>query len=116
MPKKEFLEGKQQITLYPTKAQHKKLKELAIKRGKNLSTYILDSAFRDEKIHEKLDRIIKMLDGEPLCSTPFPVTQNNADKMKNVSESKPNILEPKGCLKPGTKQMVKSFMKGGNGK
>lgn len=61
MPKKEFLEGKQQVTLYPTTAQHKKLKELAAKRGKNLSTYILDSAFRDEKLHEKLDKIIEML-------------------------------------------------------
>jgi uncharacterized protein (DUF1778 family) len=80
MPTKDFLEDKQQVTLYPTKAQHKKLKELAAKRGKNLSTYILDSAFRDEKIHEKLDKIIVMLGGT-----------NNEDNLQRLEEA----LRPK---------------------
>jgi uncharacterized protein (DUF1778 family) len=61
MPTADFLKGKQQITLYPTTAQHKKLKELAAKRGKNLSTFIMDAAMRDEGIHLKLDKILEIL-------------------------------------------------------
>ncbi len=64
MPTAEFLKGKQQITLYPTKAQHKKIKELAEKRQKDMSKYILDAALRDESIHKKLDRIIELLEGQ----------------------------------------------------
>jgi uncharacterized protein (DUF1778 family) len=64
MPTAEFLKGKQQITLYPTTAQHKKLHELAAKRQKNLSTYILDAAMRDESIHQKLDKILELLENK----------------------------------------------------
>ena len=61
MPSADFLKGKQQITLYPTQGQHKRLKELAAKKGKTMSEYILDSSLRDEKIHEKLDKILELL-------------------------------------------------------
>lgn len=97
MPTKDFLEDKQQVTLYPTKTQHKKLKEFAAKRGKNLSTYILDSALRDEKIHEKLDKIIAMLEGKEI--TDMGIT---------VSELKETV---KQVEKP--KQEFRSFPKGG---
>lgn len=62
MPSADFLKGKQQITLYPTTAQHKKLHEMAAKRQKNLSTFILDAAMRDESIHQKLDKILELLE------------------------------------------------------
>jgi len=64
MPSAEFLKGKQQITLYPTQAQHKRLKELAAKKAKTMSDYILDAALRDEKIHEKLDKILELMESE----------------------------------------------------
>jgi uncharacterized protein (DUF1778 family) len=95
MPTADFLKGKQQITLYPTQAQHKKLKDLAAKRGKNLSTYILDSAFRDEKIHEKLDKIIVMLE--------------NKTEVTITSDFKLTELKEKVKEKP---KMVQSFAKG----
>jgi hypothetical protein len=92
MPTKVFLEDKQQVTLYPTKTQHKKLKELASKRGKNLSTYILDSAFRDEKIHEKLDRIIGMLEGKSDVEKILPAQIAVNKKIDNMSTFEPEKL------------------------
>jgi len=97
MPTKDFLEDKQQITLYPTKSQHKKLKELAEKRGKSLSGYILDSAFRDEKIHEKLDKIISVLDGDSAEEVKYKRIKANPEDwtaiVGNVQESplEPNV-------------------------
>ncbi|TAL78726.1 MAG: hypothetical protein EPN88_02040 [Bacteroidetes bacterium] len=108
MPTKEFLEGKQQITLYPTEAQHKKLKDLAKKRGKNLSTYILDSAFRDEKIHEKLDKIIGMLGNKTEIEMELPTPEEIRERIKELSSASGAVLDKKSTI-PELKQKVKEM-------
>ncbi len=41
MPSKEFLRGKQQVTLYPTISQHKELWRRAEQLGMGLNEYIM---------------------------------------------------------------------------
>ena len=48
MPSKEFLKGKQQVTLYPTEKQHKELWEKARALNMGLNEYIMFCALNAE--------------------------------------------------------------------
>jgi hypothetical protein len=48
MPSKEFLKGKQQVTLYPTEKQHKEIWEKARALNMGLAEYIMFCALNAE--------------------------------------------------------------------
>ena len=119
MPSKQFLKGKQILTLYPTVKQYEQLKKKMAENGyKTLTKYLINMGLKAEvkttiNIQNAYsDELAKQQSRIIPDSTHNTVTKPT-DNRQNYADSRKAKEEYKAEQKAKKPAMVQSFMKGG---